>query len=176
MRTHSRVLFSLMSPACGSCRGIHGWGRVSNNTAVALGSSSSPRSLSYSINRKLHSAHSSTRPQPSYPGHIPLTPFENTFLAAGSALMSLIDTRRAGDSQSFLLHMCVTNNSVRHGCGLRRNYCWIHFGEAAGHCVRVSRGSTHSQRTTPDQFTDLRHGKVAISSREHFWTCIYRVA
>ena len=36
------------------------------------------------------------RTEPAYPGHIPLTSFENAFLAAGSALMSLADPRRAG--------------------------------------------------------------------------------
>ncbi|KAL4075068.1 coenzyme Q biosynthesis protein Coq4-domain-containing protein [Scleroderma yunnanense] len=39
--------------------------------------------------------HSVTRLQaPAYPGHIPLTPFENAFLAVGSALMAFIDPRR----------------------------------------------------------------------------------
>lgn len=31
---------------------------------------------------------------PAYPGHIPLTPFGNTFLAIGSALMAFVDPRR----------------------------------------------------------------------------------
>jgi len=34
--------------------------------------------------------------QPVYPGHIPLTRFENAFLAVGSAIMSLADPYRAG--------------------------------------------------------------------------------
>ncbi|KAJ4477497.1 coenzyme Q biosynthesis protein Coq4-domain-containing protein [Lentinula aciculospora] len=32
---------------------------------------------------------------PAYPGHIPLNPFENAFLAVGSAVMSLLDPYRA---------------------------------------------------------------------------------
>ncbi|KAI9507320.1 coenzyme Q biosynthesis protein Coq4-domain-containing protein [Russula earlei] len=34
-------------------------------------------------------------PEPAYPGHIPLTAFQNAFLAIGSAFMSLADPRRA---------------------------------------------------------------------------------
>jgi ubiquinone biosynthesis protein COQ4 len=37
--------------------------------------------------------------EPAYPGHIPLNWFENAFLAAGSALMSLADPRRAGKNK-----------------------------------------------------------------------------
>ena len=146
MGAHLRILSSLTSPSSCSCRGIHRWGRVSNNTAVSLArtASSSLRSLSYAANGKLHSVHTGSRPQPAYPGHIPLTAFENSFLAIGSALMSLIDTRRAGASQSFILHVYVTDDSVRHGCGLRGNHRWTNFGEAAGHHVGVSRGSTNS--------------------------------
>jgi ubiquinone biosynthesis protein COQ4 len=33
---------------------------------------------------------------PAYEGHIPLNWFENAFLAAGSAVMSLVDPRRGG--------------------------------------------------------------------------------
>ena len=39
--------------------------------------------------------------EPAYPGHIPLNWFENAFLAAGSALMSLADPRRAGKDGTF---------------------------------------------------------------------------
>ncbi|KAG6331539.1 hypothetical protein ID866_7549 [Astraeus odoratus] len=44
--------------------------------------------------RTVHTANSSRIP--AYPGHIPLTPFENAFLAVGSAVMALIDPRRGG--------------------------------------------------------------------------------
>ncbi|KAH9047062.1 coenzyme Q biosynthesis protein Coq4-domain-containing protein [Lactarius hengduanensis] len=40
-----------------------------------------------------HTRHIKT--EPAYPGHIPLNWFENAFLAAGSAFMSLADPRRA---------------------------------------------------------------------------------
>lgn len=36
------------------------------------------------------------RPQPNYPGHIPLTTIERGALAIGSALGSLVNPRRAG--------------------------------------------------------------------------------
>ena len=36
--------------------------------------------------------------QPAYEGHIPLNWFENAFLAVGSAVMSLVDPRRGGNS------------------------------------------------------------------------------
>ncbi|KAG1841008.1 Coq4-domain-containing protein [Suillus subalutaceus] len=57
---------------------------------VAL--AASPRFSSYATNRKSRSVHTNPRLQPAYSGHVPLTPFENGFLAVGSALMSLIDT------------------------------------------------------------------------------------
>jgi ubiquinone biosynthesis protein COQ4 len=38
----------------------------------------------------------SIKSEPAYPGHIPLSSFENAFLAVGSAFMSLADPRRAG--------------------------------------------------------------------------------
>lgn len=38
--------------------------------------------------------------EPAYEGHIPLTCFENTFLAVGSAIMALYDPRRGGNSSS----------------------------------------------------------------------------
>jgi hypothetical protein len=38
----------------------------------------------------------SVKTEPAYPEHIPLNWFENAFLAAGSAFMSLADPRRAG--------------------------------------------------------------------------------
>lgn len=38
------------------------------------------------------------RPQPNYPGHIPLTTIERGALAIGSALGSLVNPRRAGMS------------------------------------------------------------------------------
>jgi ubiquinone biosynthesis protein COQ4 len=45
----------------------------------------------------LHPRHArSVKTEPAYPGHIPLNWFENAFLAAGSAFMSLADPRRAG--------------------------------------------------------------------------------
>lgn len=50
--------------------------------------------LSASTLNYRHTRHIKT--EPAYPGHIPLTSFENAFLAAGSALMSLADPRRAG--------------------------------------------------------------------------------
>jgi ubiquinone biosynthesis protein COQ4 len=83
----------------GSCRGTRKWDNVFNmsqaRSFVALAVSS--RSSSHAAtNRKSRSVHTIPRPKPAYPGHIPLTPFENGFLAVGSALMSLIDTRRAG--------------------------------------------------------------------------------
>jgi hypothetical protein len=93
MGAHFRMVSSFMSPVSGSCRGIRGWHRICNNTVLALPAASSFGSIT---NRKLHSVHTGSRPQPAYPGHIPLSPFENTLLAVGSALMSLIDTRRAG--------------------------------------------------------------------------------
>lgn len=93
MGAHFRMVSSFMSPVSGSCRGIRGWHRICNNTVLALPAASSSGSIT---NRKLHSVHTGSRPQPAYPGHIPLSPFENTLLAVGSALMSLIDTRRAG--------------------------------------------------------------------------------
>ncbi|KAG2149041.1 Coq4-domain-containing protein [Suillus bovinus] len=71
---------------------------MSSNTSQArsfVALVASPRSLSHTTNRKSHSVHTDTRLQPAYPGHIPLTPFETGILAVGSALMSLIDTRRA---------------------------------------------------------------------------------
>lgn len=40
------------------------------------------------------------RPEPAYPGHIPLTRLENAFLAVGSGLMSLANPRRGGDFSS----------------------------------------------------------------------------
>lgn len=41
------------------------------------------------------SVHTGSAPRtPVYPGHIPLSPFERTFLAAGSAMMALVDPRR----------------------------------------------------------------------------------
>lgn len=172
MGAHLRILSSLTSPSSCSCRGIHRWGRASNNTAVSLARTAS----SYATNGKSHSVHTGPRPQPAYPGHIPLTAFEKSFLAIGSALMSLIDTRRAGASQSLMLHMYVTDDSARHGCGLRGNHRWINFGEATGHHVGVSRGSANSQRTAPNQFKDLGHGEFAVSSQEHFWTCLCGVA
>jgi hypothetical protein len=46
--------------------------------------------------RKWMSSKTST---PAYPGHIPLNWFENTFLAAGSAVMALVDPRRGGTSE-----------------------------------------------------------------------------
>lgn len=36
------------------------------------------------------------RPEPAYPGHIPLNWLENAFLAVGSGLMSLANPRRGG--------------------------------------------------------------------------------
>ena len=39
--------------------------------------------------------------KPAYEGHIPLNWFENAFLAAGSAVMSLLDPRRGGESCPF---------------------------------------------------------------------------
>ena len=100
MGTGARLqsLTSFMSTAPSFCRRIHGWDSVSNMAAVTLVLPSSPRSLFYATKGKLRSIHTDSRPQPAYPGHIPLTPFENSFLAVGSALMSLIDTRRAGGS------------------------------------------------------------------------------
>jgi ubiquinone biosynthesis protein COQ4 len=43
---------------------------------------------------------------PAYEGHIPLNWFENAFLAVGSALMSLADPRRGGESiqQEYMTH------------------------------------------------------------------------
>jgi ubiquinone biosynthesis protein COQ4 len=43
------------------------------------------------------------RPPPNYPGHIPLTKVERIALAVGSAIGSLIDPRRGGESLRFLL-------------------------------------------------------------------------
>ena len=37
------------------------------------------------------------RPQPNYPGHVPLTTVEHGALAVGSALGSLFNPRRAGN-------------------------------------------------------------------------------
>lgn len=37
------------------------------------------------------------RPEPAYPGHIPLNWFENAFLAVGSGLMSLANPHRGGE-------------------------------------------------------------------------------
>ncbi|KAG2750514.1 Coq4-domain-containing protein [Suillus brevipes Sb2] len=89
---------SRMNTMYGSCRGTRKWDNVFNmsqaRSFVALAVSS--RSSSHAAtNRKSRSVHTIPRPKPAYPGHIPLTPFENGFLAVGSALMSLIDTRRA---------------------------------------------------------------------------------
>jgi len=54
-----------------------------------------PASLSTQLRGcSLHSAAEAR--VPAYPGHIPLTPFENAFLAVGSALMAFIDPRRGG--------------------------------------------------------------------------------
>jgi len=39
--------------------------------------------------------------KPAYEGHIPLNWFENAFLAAGSAVMSLVDPRRGGELYQF---------------------------------------------------------------------------
>ncbi|KAH7925819.1 coenzyme Q biosynthesis Coq4, partial [Leucogyrophana mollusca] len=38
--------------------------------------------------------HTGPHSQPAYPGHVPLTAFQNAFLAVGSALMALADPRR----------------------------------------------------------------------------------
>ncbi|KAG2053349.1 ubiquinone biosynthesis protein COQ4, mitochondrial [Suillus hirtellus] len=90
---------SLMKPMYSPYRRTlnHRWNSVIKpsqaRSFVAL--AASPRSSSHATNRKLRSVHTNSRLQPAYPGHIPLTPFENGILAVGSALMSLIDTRRA---------------------------------------------------------------------------------
>ena len=39
------------------------------------------------------------RPQPNYPGHVPLTKLERLGLAVGSATVSLFNPRRGGKSQ-----------------------------------------------------------------------------
>ena len=41
------------------------------------------------------------RPQPKYEGHVPLNMFERGALAAGSAVMSLLNPRRGGLSNSY---------------------------------------------------------------------------
>lgn len=99
---------SLMKPMYSSYRRTlnHRWNSVINTSQarsfVAL--AASPRSSSHATNRKSRSVHTDLRLHPAYPGHIPLTPFENGVLAVGSALMSLIDTRRAG--KHFLIFYC----------------------------------------------------------------------
>lgn len=40
------------------------------------------------------------RPEPAYPGHIPLNWFENAFLAVGSGVVSLLNPRRGGTCES----------------------------------------------------------------------------
>ena len=49
----------------------------------------------------------SVHTQPAYEGHIPLTWFENAFLAVGSAIMSLVDPRRGGEKASVLFFRMV---------------------------------------------------------------------
>ncbi len=55
-----------------------------------------------------HARHIKT--EPAYPGHIPLNWFENTFLAAGSALMSFTDPRRAGKSYPICFHIYIRHS------------------------------------------------------------------
>ncbi|KAG1722041.1 Coq4-domain-containing protein [Suillus paluster] len=84
------------NPVFGSYRGTHSWDSVINTSRARsfVTLAASPRSLSYATNTKLRFVHTGSQPQPSYPGHIPLTPFESGLLAVGSAVMCLIDTRR----------------------------------------------------------------------------------
>lgn len=85
-----------MNPAFFSCRGIHRWDSAINTSRARsfAALAALPRSLSYPTSTKLRLVHTGSRLKPAYPGHIPLTPFESAFLAVGSALMSLVDTRR----------------------------------------------------------------------------------
>ena len=52
------------------------------------------------------------RPPPHYAGHVPLNVFERGAVAAGSAIMSLLNPRRGGVSDGFLLLASLVDRSL----------------------------------------------------------------
>src|SRR5258705_871224 len=54
-----------------------------------------------------------SRPPPSYPGHVPLNWFENAFLAAGSAVIGLVNPKRGGAYQTCnITHVPLSNRQI----------------------------------------------------------------
>ena len=56
------------------------------------------------------------RPPPSYPGHVPLTSIERGALAIGSAVVSLLNPRRGGQSRMTLDILCQYHRDDAHPC------------------------------------------------------------
>lgn len=67
--------------------------------SLRLKASSSNNTRAFSV---LH------RPQPNYEGHVPLATVERAVLAAGSAIISFINPRRAGMFKTIRLHEKAT--------------------------------------------------------------------
>ena len=111
---------------------------------------------------------------PTYPGHIPLTPFENGFLAVGSALMAFIDPRRGGMFINIDTKRCLY--VYRHGRSVWRNNCRVHVDQFAGCDAGFPRGSENSQGPSACELNDSGPQVVVELAGQHIWQGVRQMA
>ena len=83
------------------------------------------QTLTISTSRRTFQTSSLLRRSANYPGHVPLSTFENVFLTAGSAFMAFMDPRRGGRSLKEWLINLPFDTPRYGGCPWRndRRFC-----------------------------------------------------